>query len=210
MGADANDLDGKGGSEQAPGNSERRDVAGGDASMGGAPAPADDEELPILDDWLTPDEIDSTGDLGNDEDDLDHDAARWDAVAASPGIAVLLAGIQSSLRGLAAFARESTRHSLDEPTSDAEWRRLGNAALGLMPIDEPGQAYRLDSASADSLNAAGENSGRGGFGSSLDAGLAWAERLLWWAAMDERRQRARQNHANSADVSANDPHNNQK
>lgn len=92
-----------------------------------------EDMLPILEDWLTPDEVEQIGDLGGGDDDVAGPEQVKEVHAGGPREAYLVARVKEACRALAAH-RAKRRTAIDEEGArvpDEVWRRLGDEALGL-------------------------------------------------------------------------------
>lgn len=110
----------------------------GGMDSGWTVGPEDDDEevLPILDDWLAPDEIEQIGDVGGGGDDAnadDPEMARMRWLPMNPREFFLLSRMDEAIKQFkAAIAKRRSGLTWEEKVPDEEWRRLGDEALGLV------------------------------------------------------------------------------
>lgn len=93
-----------------------------------------DEDLPVLDDWLAPDDVEQIGDVGGDSDDTDGiemPKTRWFPL--NPREFFLLSRMDEGIKQFkTAIAKRRSGLTGEERVPDEEWRRLGDEALGLV------------------------------------------------------------------------------
>lgn len=93
-----------------------------------------EEMLPVLDDWLAPDEIEQIGDVGGGGDDHDGpEMARMRQLPMNPREFFLLSRMDEAIKQFkAAIGKRRSGLTGEERVPDEEWRRLGDEALGLV------------------------------------------------------------------------------
>lgn len=113
-----------------------RMAANGEMDSGWTVHPEDDGEemLPVLDDWLAPDEIEQIGDVGGNGDDHDGpEQARMRWLSMNPREFFLLSRMDEAIKQFkAAIAKRRSGLTGEARVPDEEWRRLGDEALGLV------------------------------------------------------------------------------
>jgi len=154
-----------------------------------------DDMLPILDDWLLPEEMEQIGDLGNGLDDAagptQTDRANVDCEGAAH-VAGRLAEARRALDALG-LTRWSAPGREGERIPEDVWRRLGDEALGLAaPMAD------LESETARGPSGAKESREPGlpaGIAASVRANLEGLIRAMPWVEADALRDALRSIHA---------------